>query len=223
MTAPNTPLEKVSVLEAQLDQSLHSRPVVLAAITERITKAEAVLAAFNDDSSPGGIDAAIKASGIVDGGKKLLAGFGQDVRVWEAGVRERWITAHFDELVSELEKLLVERSNGRAAFRQTKAEEIGELSKRVVLADGAGATEGELSGMSKKLAEIERDLERRENRLSAASNAVKSFARATTERPNTYMSRHDLFKASRDAVVSVSFEIISESCDLGKTPVRAEP
>ena len=76
-----------------------------------------------------------------------------------------------------------------------------------MLADGAGATEGELSGMSRQLAQIESDLEKRENRLNAAGNAVKSFARATSERPNTYMSRHDLFKAARDAVAAVNFEI----------------
>jgi hypothetical protein len=223
MTTPTTPLERVSVLEAQLDQSLGSRAGVVAAITERITKAEAVLAAFNDDSSPGGIDAAIKASGIVDGGKKLLAGFGQDVRVWEDGVRHRWLAAHFDELVDALEKLLVERSNGRTAFREAAAARVGALSSELVLKDGNGAGERELSVLSRQLAALESDLERREGRLRTAKNALMSFARATSERPNTYMSRFDLWKAARDAVASVSFEKISGPCEPGEAPVRANP
>jgi len=219
----STSLEKVSALEAQLNQSLGSRAGVVAAINDRLAKAEAVLAVFNDSSIPEGIDKAIAASNVVDGGRKLLAGFGQDVRAWEDGVRHRWLEEHFDELVDALEKLLVERSSGRTAFREAAAAKIGKLSSEVVLKDGNGASENELSVLSRQLAALESDLERREGRLRTAKNALMSFSRARAEMPNAYLSRHDLFKVARDAVASVSFEKISGPCEPGEAPVRANP
>ena len=196
----------IESLEAQLNSAVSARPAALDAIASRVTAAQETVENFRRVPSPSAaqIDKALAALTSIEGCTKLVAILG-DTKPWTASVQDQWLSDNFDVLVGELEKKIEAEAAKRNEYREAAALEIGRLSAEVVRLDGNGAPENELSRMSKKLAEIESDLERREGRLRFAKNALMSFARATTERPNTYMSRYDLFKAARDAVSSVSF------------------
>jgi len=214
MTAP---LDKIEQLESRLAAALDGRPAALDAIAKRIEREQATIEAYRRAPSPSAaqLDKALAALTSIEGCTKLVAILGA-TKPWAESVMAGWLSDNFDVLVGELENKIEAEAAKRNEYREAAALEIGRLSAEVVRLDGNGASERELSVLSRQLAALESDLERREGRLRTAKNALMSFARATSERPNTYLSRHDLFKAARDAVASVSFEKISEAVSPGK-------
>ena len=210
-----TSLEKIEALESKLNAAIAARPATIEALQKRVSDAQATLGAFDAEPFTAEIDRASKAHAAVTAAQALLARLGKS-RPWTDARQRFWLQTHHAELCDLLAALIQERSAGREAFRETAALEVGRLSAEIVRLDGSGASDAALETVNAKLAAIENDLARRESSLRAATNAVASFSRATSEIPNAYMSRFEIFKTARDAVTAVSFEL-SEAVNLEKT------
>lgn len=202
----------IESLEAQLAASLAGRPGTLDAIAKRIATEQAIVEGFRRAPSPTAahLDRALLALGTIGRCHELLAILGEE-KPWAESVRAGWLTDNFDVLVAELEKTVETQAAKRAAYRESAADRIGSLSKKLVLQE-VTASEAELSAMSRELAALEADLEKRERQLSHAQAALRDLIRAKeAPRQNAYQSFFEIWTRARDTVLSISFEIISEA------------
>jgi hypothetical protein len=193
----NASLEKIEALEANLAASLAGRPATLDAVTACVTKAEAVLACFQNSPLPGDVDKALAAVAIVEAGKLVIASFGEP-SAWTASARARWLAANFGVLVGALEKQLELRSAPRGEFRKAMAEKVGSLSGQIVLADGENAPDSELTTLNDRLAAMEDDLANREGFLHSAHASLRDLKRAPSPTWSLWLN-------ARFAVDRVSF------------------
>jgi len=209
----NTSLEKIEALENSLSRAVAGRLTALETINRRQTEAQNVIEGFASNPSPEQVAKVFAAHAALATGCELLARFG-DLKSWQARLESAWTTSHQVELVALLEGLVNERAARRQAFRDAAGIELGRLTTAIVKADGDNAPDSELERLNGQLAAIEDDMAARENRLLAAANALKSFARAT-ERPGAYFSLYQSWCQARAAAVRVDF---SGPCEPEKTP-----
>jgi hypothetical protein len=202
----------IESLEAQLNSAVAGRPAALDAIAKRIATEQATIEGYRRAPSPSAaqLGKALEALTSIEGCTKLVAILG-DTKPWTASVQDQWLSDNFTVLVSELEETVKTQGSKRAGYREAAAERIGSLSKQIVLQEQT-AGEVELSAMSRELAALEADLEKRERQLSLAQAAIRDLVRAhETPMPNAYEPVFKKWERARDSVKSLNFELISEA------------
>jgi len=199
----NTIIEKIEALEKSLSRAVAGRITALEEITRRQAEAQRTIEAFAVNPAAEQLAKVYAAHAALATGRELLARFG-NLKAWQDRLESAWITSHRAELVALLESLISERSAGREAYLETTAIEAGRLTTELMRADASNAPDDTLTRLNASLSAVEDDRQDRENRLEAATDAIRSFSRAR-EDAAAYQPLYRMYQNSRDAAANVSF------------------